>query len=302
MKTRFDRLRETSVKIDTTTTQGVEVKRQWFKKRRIGEWREEWRGGSVRTDSYYRHYDQHIRAWIPQYEVLSNRVAKEVIKHVSGPHHLARGRSVIGEIGVGTGAVTQLVARWADAVGKAEIQPFYRYICVDIEDTMIQATERAIKPFAGKHRFESHNGTDFAALRAALPGRKYDVICGSLILHYVNRRPEEGWGWLADTFEELLGESGVAVFGGCFFDAASEDKKKQLQSWVNWMTTNGLHQSVAQRFVDQNWEMSSMSSHEEVMAPFKAKFECRYEPIDRKRELPFGVLLMRRKETLPVSS
>jgi hypothetical protein len=271
-----------------------DIKREWMQRRRIGEWSEEYSGGDRRDERYYDNYDLHIRAWIPEYDEFETRVAGSIIRQLSAWIGKER-RPLVGEIGVGTGAVTQIVARWADALVRAGIRPISRYVCVDSVAPMCKSVDKALEPFNSEKIFRIVRGLDFQALAAATDGRKYDIVCGSLILHYLLENPAEDakWARFFDKLDSVLADNGVAIFGGCYFSEEPGARERQLSWWMRQMCAGGLGKEAAERFMKGNPEMRAIPETAGIQRRSKGLFVADYERVGRD-DSPFGILKLRR--------
>lgn len=289
----FERAREVSVQIRPSSTVAG-IKREWFKVRKIGEWSENYEGGTHRDDRYYDNYDKHIRAWIPNYEDLVSKVAGSLISALTTAN--INGKALVGEIGMGTGAVTSIVAGWCDAVERAKFKPIAKYVYVDTSDEMCNSTEAALARFATRGMFHKRRNLDFPGLRDGAAGQRYDVICGCLILHYIVDSTDHAAGW-TQFFAELdtvLDPKGVAIFGGCFFDLEKGEQQRQVEWWQHEIERGGLESSVARQFVDANTEMQAMPPASIIEERSGGLFQARFERIGP-RSSPFGVISLARR-------
>lgn len=293
LRLEFERSKGFSVQV-TPDSLSQQIRRDWLEKRGIGVWPESYSGGDRRDDRYYDSYDLHIRVWIPDYEELSSKVAAAVISFASA--RLGRHKALVGEIGVGTGAVIQIVARWHDALLRAGFRALSRYIAVDTVPRMCAATDEAIRSFRSEGVFAAQRGRDFHALQAAVDGRKYDVVCGSLILHYLIEHNADGDYWVPffDQLDQTLSADGIAVFGGPFFDHRPERRSKQIKWWQESMIEMGLSADLARSFIEKNPEMLAFGEGANTIAQHsKGRFHARLDRLSNHRS-PFGVLTLTR--------
>lgn len=294
LRQEFDRTRSFSVQLDTSSRAEM-VRKEWIKKRNIGVWSDHYTGGDHRDARYYENYDKHIRVWIPNYKELCARVGGTIIKHLTP--RVLEGKAIVGEIGVGTGAVTEIVARWCDALSKAGFRPLARYVGIDAAEKMCEAGKSAISKFNEHGRFKITCGLDFHGLRSAVErGVKYDLICGSLILHYLLEAPEkaEEWARFITQLDEILSPTGIAIFGGCYFNDSIDKRTEQLAWWERRMKRNGLEDEVIEKFISGNREMCNMPSPECIGAYAGGMFAASFERLDHHSN-PFGVLVLERK-------
>lgn len=299
LKREFDRIVTGSVKISPEST-ADEVRRAWIGVRQIGIWATTNQGGARRDRSYYEGYDKHIRTWIPHYEELARCVAEEVVSRLRvvnrPPESAYQGRGIVGEIGVGTGAVTKHVARWADRVESASVHARTRalgkYFCIDAAPQMVEFVRSELSAFNCHANFPVLHGRDFDELRSELHKTRCDVICGSLILHYLNGS-QSGWSQLFDELDSLLEDDGVAVFGGCYFESKAKEKARQTDWWLDQMCQIGLDGGLAKRFLQSNGEMTRMPLPSELARQSAGRFVCRYQRVGPAPS-PFGVAVFSR--------
>lgn len=293
LRTAFARALEVSVRL-CPDSRAEAVRRDWFKVRRIGVWSNMYAGGDQRDSYYYDNYDKHIRVWVPEYDYLCTSVARAIINHLTLQNLF--GRAVVGEVGIGTGAVTQIVARWSDALSQAGIRPLEKYVCVDSSEEMCDAVTKTISQFNRKNYFKITRGLDFQGLRSNVSGNgKYDLICGSLILHYLLEAPAQGEDWtrFAAQLDDILSPNGVAIFGGCYFEEDDEKRHRQLNWWRQSMERKSLENIVVDQFIDGNPEMCGMPSATFIERYSNGKFLATFDGLGI-RHSPFGVLTLRR--------
>jgi SAM-dependent methyltransferase len=269
------------------------IRRQWIEKREIGVWSRTYEGGDRRDNRYYQNYDKYIRVWIPGYEDLTQQVASAVIREISSSKRF--GAALVGEVGCGTGFLTQWIARWSNAIDLAGMRAIERYICVDTTQVMLDATTAVLDPLNERKRFRTVRGRDFRALRQQRrPGQTYDVVCGSLILHYMLDGAEPAdWRRFFDNLDECLAADGSAIFGGCFFAGDELRKEAQLEYWRQEMVHQGLGMDKAEAFIHGNREMCEMPTVDTIGAIAGDTFRLSYDGLGPAKN-PFGVLTIRR--------
>lgn len=293
----FERTKAFSVRLTAKST-AQSVKREWLKKREIGEWA--YTGATKRSPNYYDNYDKHIRVWVPDYQELVASAANEVISHLGRVNRAVNsgfeGRGVVGEIGVGTGALAAHIARWTDdmelAGGAVRARALGRYVCLDAVDPMVRSAISTLKKFRCFGKFVIRKGSRIDAFLPHSAEQQYDVICGSLILHYlIDHADAAAWTNFFDALHRVLRSDGVAVFAGCHFSPEAAEKQKQLEWWRNEMLDIGLNADSVERFISMNTEMTSMPSVEEFPALSSGKFDCRFIHEGPKHS-PFGVAVL----------
>jgi len=293
LRSDFEETCKVSVELDQSSKPDL-VRRAWISKRGIGRWSETYSGGVRRDTFYYDNYDKHILVWIPGYKDLASKVGGAIIKHLT-PQILV-GKAIVGEIGIGTGAVTGVVARWCNALNKAELRPLAKYIGVDSASEMCNRTQAAIYEYNEQKRFKITCGSGFQGLRSAVDiNVKYDLVCGSLILHYLIEAPSEAESWIqfSKQLDEILAPGGIAIFGGCYFENNIEARQRQLNWWRLEMENNGLEDSTAEQFICGNAEMCNMPSAEIIETYIGGGFTSTFERLGHVLN-PFGILTLQR--------
>ena len=269
----YERLRDLSIRINSETT-SQEFLAKWLKKNDIGKWI--WGKAPVhqRGASYSTKYDGHIRAWIPGYENLvdacADHVKYEIIQHI---REMGRQRdredARVLEIGFGTGALSFKLIEWiGDFNGPLEaasrrmqgrrIYPGVRlrFSAVDsIGDDWIKLIERhevdRLKKIKIDIRKIFKRGT-FGSDLEDLPYPSYDIICSSLVLHDLVKKPsKDEFTKFLITLGRLLRPGGRVVMGDVF---TAGDEARRLW-WKDWMRDNALTTEAIEKFFEYNDDM-----------------------------------------------
>jgi SAM-dependent methyltransferase len=220
---------------------------------RIGIWQESWDRVEDRDDSYFAHYDLHIRRWIPGYDELLAEAAAAVDRFLPRGADVTKDIRLL-EVGCGTGALTLGVAKHLAAKQDGLA---CRYWATDMSERMLRELERRLSGvrYPAHLQVRREKATAWDGLPAAIEDEgPFDVICGSLILHDTFSHQVVGDlpRMLRRCFD-LLRPGGYMIFADSFFD--EERVQRHLDYWRRWMVKRGLSSEDVQRFFDCNMDM-----------------------------------------------
>ena len=255
-------------------TCGTDIVRGWLARSGVGAWNPEWpRAVESRPVDYFRDYDRHVRCWIPAYTHLVQQTGDIVSRLLLHRLLAGAGRLSVLEIGCGTGALTEVLARWLlhiDAPHReaAEAGVVDRLVALDPALPMLEAAEarmeaafRRTPPFLA---FTSGRLPDFVP--ASVERARFDVLCGSLVLHDLLEGADQGA--MVDVLARLasrLRPGGSLVFADIFPDEDDEVRERQLEEWTSWMTdVAGIAPATVAVFLGANADMTRAPSWEAV--------------------------------------
>jgi SAM-dependent methyltransferase len=172
---------------------GADVVRAWLGHTGTGTWQPHWLAHvETRPPEYFSEYDNNIRCWVPAYDQLIQQTG-DIVCHLL-LERLRRTAAPLAllELGCGTGALTEVLARWVeqiDAPHRNVRRPSVvdRLVALDPATPMRAETSRRIEgAFKGTPPFlHVSHGRAPDSFPSTVDDRRYDVICGSLVLHDV---------------------------------------------------------------------------------------------------------------------
>jgi SAM-dependent methyltransferase len=277
-KNYYNRLKGLAVPVQPDAE--ADLKRAWLKRHRIGEWDARWDAPEHRDVRYFDDYDRHIRCWVPLYDKMIGDCAAFVQQEVVRIYR-ARGRAVnLLELGYGTGGLTVNVARWVvnlhepflvlegHPAGVKQMKPVAWYYGIDRAPQMKRLAEIALDENLGD-RYQAAIAIrlfteEFRAIANRGNKPKFDVIFGSLILHFIlGNSPEDVVGDLFRNLnDEWLEEGGSLVFADVVFSEDHNRKTQQLTHWRRSMVGSGMEEELVDRFLAENPDMTSALSFE----------------------------------------
>lgn len=255
----YNAVRKRAIRFDPTY-EVEDLKEKWLAEMEVGRWDSGWdRYTENRPYSYFARYDQHIRCWIPSYDELIRSCAAAIALEILRIRE--RGQTVwLLEVGHGTAALSAQLLPWIDMLNDP-YQKLGKPIPVRLYDAIDRApdmTDIAKNRLGTNSLIQPYNVT----WRAFPEANPYDIIFGSLVMHFLVGR--EGNGASADNFFELcakrLRPGGSLVFADSF--PPEGESKEGVTEWYSWMTRNGLPDKFAKAFLDGNRDMVNSPSVE----------------------------------------
>lgn len=257
----------------------AELKRTWLKRHRIGEWDDSWDAPELRDARYFDDYDRHIRCWVPPYDKMIGDCAAFVQQEIVRTYR-ARDRAVrLLELGYGTGGLTVNVARWIanlhdpflvlrDYPAGEQTPPVGLYYGIDRARQMKALAENALDESLGDRYKASIDlrlvTQEFRANTRRGNRPRFDVIFGSLILHFIlGNEPERVVGELFRNLnDDWLEDGGSVVFADVVFSEDRSIKAEQLAHWRRLMMDSGMEEELVDGFLGKNPDMTSALSFE----------------------------------------
>jgi SAM-dependent methyltransferase len=298
---------------------GADLVRAWLAHSQVGTWRAEWSAPvEHRPPGYFTGYDDNIRCWIPAYDEFIQQCADVVCHLLLERLRTTREPLRVLEIGCGTGALTEVLARWMeqlDAPHRKVGRPsaVQHLIAVDPASRMLRATrERLRRSFADRTppfvSVESGRFPDSPPRAAS--ALRYDVICGSLVLHDLLappslvpappgravEEPHEAARRTLRKLARLLAPGGSLVFADILPEEHPARRARQLEAWRDWMReARGLSDDAVEAFLAANRDMAEAHSTEALYGVARA---CSADAVESTNEeargaaagLPFRVV------------
>lgn len=290
----FKAIAAKSVVFNRMWTKHSEMKSAWMKKDGIGHWSSDW-SIDHRDEHYYEDYDLHIRSWIPGYDDLLNMSATTVVDSLdelrsNHPETLPR----VLEIGCGTGALTKEISKVVRNSEEASLVA--EYYGIEKAPEMVRRLRSGPWPGGlGKPRFIQGRFPE-----AEIPDahRKFDVICGSLVLsHLVGEDAANKLSSVLQACENLLTDAGIILFSDAM--VLDPDSREHIRDqWHAWMDRNGLPSEWVKRFADGNPEMLNTVTQEileSTCGSLGLVLDKNLVPRMHAEGSPFRAILIRRK-------
>lgn len=258
----LDDLRATCV-LWTPEMSADDVRKSWLQKNRIGDWLRSYDRHVHRRDShYFDYYDLHIRCWIPNYDEM----LEETAERVAALARKKRGRPLrILEIGTGTGELTERILHHCARLLDPGVD--IAYAGVDMAPQMVSKCKARLAQAAHRHSITIRSGTAWSGLPAELSRAPYDIICGSLVLHYI--LPDTSVSSLTATLsscKSLLRNDGDIVFADSFaFDPQSNE-----EYWRQYLVRTCSSIDAARTFLDGNPEMTKTVTGADLQATIRS--------------------------------
>ena len=265
----YDAILESAIRLEPSHDI-ISLKRAWLTKHRIGYWSGDWTQETERRPSdYFNFYDQHIRCWIPSYNELVSECAATVAREIMRIRQVGGKPVNLLEIGYGTGSLTAHIVPWIDYLTRpfeelGDLPPVDYYHAIDRAEQMRMSARENLGAGA----------TSWVRLLKKIAWHEvrtdmdYDIIFGSLVMHFMIDRTSEDLN--ADAFfdecAKRLRDGGSLVFADCFGANAKTDRESAAQEWRDWMVGNGLSQDYADSFLKGNPDMVDSFSAEELKA------------------------------------
>lgn len=241
------------------------IHRSINEKYELGTFEEPWASQPTpeREPKYFFGFTRNIRRWEPDYDAMTIACAR-VIKHeVIRRFNTGRAPSVILEIGVGDGGLTQHVAPWCDDKNEELKQLEYAtsyvecYLGIEMARGMIERLPPELLRCQCLHVEQGRFPTDYKHI---LKGRKAHILCGQLVAHdLIGELIEECWQNVHDFLaaaRECLTDDGAAFFADSFTSPDPTIRDMQVKYWKRTMVKRrGLTPHTASDFVDRNPEM-----------------------------------------------
>lgn len=215
-----------------------------------------------REDGYFVRYPRNIRRWEPGYDAMTLACARAIKQEVIRRFNNNRPPSLILEVGVGDGGLTQHVARWCDEMNKKLEQIEYgkpcvdEYIGIDMARQMLDRLPSEVTQSVCLSTVEGYFPDDY---KRRLAGRKVDILCGSLVLHDIIGTLDDNLRTVhifLSAARECLADDGVAIFADSLMSGDPELRRIQVEWWKSEMIKRrGLTRRQANDFVDRNPEM-----------------------------------------------
>jgi SAM-dependent methyltransferase/transcriptional regulator with XRE-family HTH domain len=261
----YDSLRRRTVQI-FRTDDATAIHRRINKLCKLGTFKGAWasRRTQDRDEDYFSRYSRNIRRWEPFYDEMKLACALAIEHEVVRRFHTGRAPSLILEIGVGDGGLTQHVAPWCDAMNKEMEQVQFekryveKYFGIDMASQMLERLPPELRRY---HCVDIKKGCFPNEYKLVVNYRKVDILCGSLVLHDIIGVLEDGGtlqtvhAFLAAA-RECLADDGVAIFADSFTSSTPSLRDIQIAQWKDEMVARrGLTHRQADDFVARNPEM-----------------------------------------------
>ncbi len=193
-------------------------------------------------------YDASIRRWIPGYEAMLARAAREVAS-VSPSHVL--------DLGAGTGALAAAILAH-DAVGSVEL--------LDVDKEMLARARNRLRDFGERARFTVRSFSE--------PLPPCDAVAASLALHHVPTMEEKAV--LFGRIFEALRPGGVFVNADATMPADESRRGAAFDAWAAHMARSGIDDAQARsHFADWSGEDTYFPLEDELDALAAAGFDAR---------------------------
>lgn len=263
----YTAVRERSFQIEPKWT-NEQIRRAWMKNDGVGFWNPDWHEVENRSDDYFRHYDIHIRFWIPFYDQLIRQTAAIVQGEIARLMRTDQRSLEILEVGFGTGALTRPLLGWIQNLNQpfrimSKPLPIARYTGVDRAMPMCDLLNREFRDAVRGGECTFTNGIALEGLDMAVgDGSSFSVICGSLVLHDLFSGNGTSPVEVFKGFRRFLRPNGSLIFADAFFSDAN--KGAQLEVWRRRMMDNGLLKEEVEVFLGSNPEMIEAVSFDKV--------------------------------------
>ena len=291
----YQRIKDRSVRFDPAF-RFSDLKRAWMAQNHLGLWDEHWTGDTEdRNVDYFTHYDKHIRCWIPGYDQMLRDTAALVEKEVLRLRQVT-GRSLnLLELGYGTGNLTIRLLPWLRALNQPfnepnEVNPIGSYTGVDRAPLMAQRARHVVGPDRRHLQLRLEEGRIWYDVPES---EDYDVIFGSLILHYIIG-PDPSAPRLDEFFAHCrrrMRDGGVVVVADVFRSDKDASAPEAIERWQSWMIRGGLSEQYADAFLTGNADMVQAATVEGfIESGHRNGFTCaRQRPVGDSR-LPFRIV------------
>lgn len=193
-------------------------------------------------------YDASIRQFIPGYEAMIRRAAREVAATRPG---------TVVELGAGTGALS---AALLEEPGVGSV------VAVDIDTEMLERARARLAPYGERARF--HEGSFLAPLPP------FQAAAASLALHHIATLEEKER--LFRAIRKALPEDGVLVNADVCMPDTEPDRSRIYRKWADHLVASGIGEDQAwQHFDDWSAEDHYLPLEAELAALDRAGFEAR---------------------------
>jgi nucleoside 2-deoxyribosyltransferase len=302
----YDSIRRRAVRFEPSMD-FTQLKREWMKSEQIGQWDPAWNNETeYRPPQYFMRYDEHIRAWIPNYARLIRDCAALVEGEIVRVHQDIRTPLRLLELGYGTGALTAQVTNWVKKLNQpfelvGDSEPVAHYLGIDRAEQM---HERAIEYSDRRDRNLRISLQCGTALHDLPEDSVFNIVFGSLVLHFIFG-PKPSPETLSAFFlrcSDLVADRGSIVVGDVFSSEDEATSSRYMDAWRKWMVDNGLGQEQADIFLAGNPDMvySTSLSALNSAARDNGFVMAKRKPVGR-GDLPFFVVALRKKRKEPTS-
>ena len=168
-------------------------------------------------------YDASIRIFIPGYEAMLERAAKEIVR--VKPERIL-------DLGAGTGALAEAILERRQA-GVVEL--------VDVDDEMLRRAESRLRRFGDRVRLRKQSFND--------PLPNCDAVAASLSLHHV--ADMDAKTALYGRIAQALRPGGVFVNADATMPEADPDRAADYAAWAAHMAACGVDEAQAYRHFDK---------------------------------------------------
>lgn len=237
----------------------AELKRAWLDLSDIGRWNLEWGEPDTRDNSYFDHYDQHIRCWIPNYENLLKHCAVLAQEAISQRMRHKNESIRVCEIGYGTGELSESLMSWMNNLN-APVETLHRapiidaFLGIDSARRMQQIVNRRFTNRRTYQIFDVCNAPTWS--RTVKEYAPFDVICGSLVLHdMVAGNVMDMMSNFLKKLTPIMANNGLVIFADVFLSDDQKIRSEQLVKWRKYMRQVGLNEKEVDDFFLGNPEL-----------------------------------------------
>ena len=232
-----------------------DVRRAHVVKAKIGNYDPSWAGGGEKSLEYRLLYEENIRCFVPNYDrfiqYTMKKIQDQIIQQLRRTSHSLN----ILEVGPGTGGLTKPLTAWIDDLNNPCFNSTSSlfvgtFSCLEKSQLMLESLKRSLKGIKTYHAFLEGEYDDHIMTNLTIP-QKYDVICGSLVLHDIlGENPSEMIEVFLERSKRCLRPGGSLIFSDFFVESQDE-----IAEYIQDMKRVGMTDEQIENFLDLNPEM-----------------------------------------------